>query len=105
MLPGLCCAVPTQAAVTFRLKSDTGVPLANLTADGSLSLFGLYTEANDIPAQRQALADLYKATAGQNWTAAVYQNTVFLDAAAALVQYTTFATGKQLHCLANSLQQ
>lgn len=103
MLPGLCCALQLQAEVTLSLKTDTGVPLANLTADGKLSLFGLYTEANDIPAQRQALADLYTATAGQNWLPAVYNNTVFLDAAAALVQYTTNASGKQLQCLATSL--
>lgn len=71
-----------QAVTTFGLQSDSGGPLAQFTpATGSLSLDGLYTEANDIPAQREALLTLYNATAGQNWTAEVFLNTVFLQQA------------------------
>ena len=86
--------VPTQAVVTFGLQSDSGGTLAELTATGSLSLFGLYTEANDIPAQRQALLALYNATAGQNWTVDVYHNTVFLEQAAAFINATSAFPGK-----------
>lgn len=83
-----------RAVVTFGLQSDSGGTLAQLTANGSLSLFGLYTEANDIPAQREALLELYNATAGQNWTAEVYQNTVFLQQAAAFTDMTKDFSGK-----------
>ena len=86
--------VQTQAVATFGLQSDSGGTLAQLTAGGSLSLFGLYTEANDIPAQRQTLLELYNATAGQNWTAAVYQNTIFLEQAAAFINATYAFPGK-----------
>lgn len=81
--------------------------MANLTADGRLSLFGLYTEANDIPAQRQVLADLYTATAGLWWTAAIYHNTVFLEAAAGLKYITDSdnTLASKMHCLGADLQQ
>ena len=91
--PGLDCVVQTQAVPTFALQSDSGGTLAQLTAGGRLSLFSIYTEGNDIPAQREALLELYNATAGQNWTAEVYQNTVFLEQAAALINKTS-APGK-----------
>ena len=94
MSPGLWCGVETQAVVTFGLQSDSGATLAQLTSNGSLSLFGLYTEANDIPAQREALLELYNATGGQNWTADVYMNTVFLEQVAAFISATSSFSGK-----------
>ena len=100
---GLSCAVQLEAVVTFGLKSDTGGTVATLSATGDLGLVGLYTEANDIPAQRQALSDLYNATAGQNWYAPAYKQTIYLDAAAAFnATYGTYP-GRQnfewrLHC-------
>lgn len=94
MSPGLWCIVQTQAVVTFGLQSESGATLAQLTSSGSLSLFGLYTEANDIPAQREALLELYNATAGQNWTADVYNNTVFLEQAAATISATSTFPGE-----------
>lgn len=95
MAPGLCCIVQAQAAVTFGLQSSSGGPLAQLTpATGSLRLFELYTEANDIPVQREALLTLYNATAGQNWTAGVFQNTVFLQQTALFRYATQNITGK-----------
>lgn len=84
-----------QAVATFGLQSSSGGPLAKFTpATGSLSLLGLYTEANDIPAQREALLTLYNATAGQNWTAGVFQNTVFLQQTAAFITATSGIPGK-----------
>lgn len=92
---GLTCVLQLEAVVTFGLKSDAGGTLATLSTTGDLNLFGLYTEANDIPAQRQALSELYNATAGQNWYAAAYQQTIYLDAAAAFNESWGSYTGKQ----------
>ena len=74
---GCPVAVQLEAVVTFGLKSDTGRTLDTLSATEGFSLLGLYTEVNDIPAQRQVLADLYNATAGQNWFAPAYKQTMY----------------------------
>lgn len=95
LAPGLCCIVQAQAVVTFGLQSGSGSPLAQFTpATGSLSLFHLYTEANDIPAQREALLTLYNATAGQNWTEGVFHNTIFLEQTAYFINATRDIPGK-----------
>ena len=79
LAPGLCCLKEVHAEVTFGLVSSrTGGTLATLTVSGHLSLKRSYQPENDIPEQRQALENLYNATAGRNWLAA-YSTTYNLD--------------------------
>ena len=72
----------------------TNKVVAELDTAGHLNFYSLYQPENDIPEQRAVLDELYAATAGENWTPAVYQQAALLDEALAFQEAYANVTGE-----------